>query len=114
MMDIVIEKEVKHTATPNNLFAAVEESVPTSSIFPIYQYSVPHTHADIFLIGNQFQTEYLVPAMRHVQFFLLIRQYTSIAFDTDILDLFAAIDGIDHIKEIDLNSFDHKLALVFE
>jgi hypothetical protein len=64
------------------------------SCFSRYHYQIPESEANLFLIANKGDTGHLIPEMKRVDYFLIIREYIG---EEDVEQL---IDGINKLPEV--------------
>ena len=62
--------------------------------FSRYHYQIPETETEFYLLANKGTEGYLIPEMKKVDYFILIRNY----FDPEELEGF--IEGINKIQEV--------------
>ncbi|MGV3507868.1 MAG: IPExxxVDY family protein [Sphingobacteriaceae bacterium] len=62
--------------------------------FSMYYYQIPETETDFYLLANKGGSGYLIPEMKTVDYFILIRNYIS---EEEITEL---INGINKLPEV--------------
>lgn len=62
--------------------------------FSMYYYQIPETETDFYLLANKGDSGYLIPEMKTVDYFILIRNYIS---EEEITEL---INGINKLPEV--------------
>lgn len=80
-------------------FARIDDlSVPRASLgysfFSRYYYQVPESETDLFLLANKGTEGYLIPEMKNVDYFILIRNFMD-QEDFDYL-----LGGLNRIPEV--------------
>ena len=79
-------------------FARIEElEIPSKdgfSFFSRYQYTTPGTETDFFLLANRGTEGFLIPEMKRVDYFILIRNFID---DEDLNHL---LEGLNKLPEI--------------
>jgi len=88
-----INRQISHD------FARMEDlSVPNASsghsFFSRYFYQLPESETDLFLLANKGTEGYLIPEMKNVDYFILIRNFI------DQEDLDHMLGGINRIPEV--------------
>lgn len=72
----------------------VIESNSNEIFFSRYQYQIPESETDVYLLANKGDQGYLIPEMKRVDYFILIRNYIS---EEEVEQM---IDGINKLPEI--------------
>jgi len=80
---------VRITELPLQLSASGE-----TVYFSRYHYQIPETETDFFLLANKGTEGYLIPEMKRVDYFILIKNYL------DEEDMESFLDGINKIPEV--------------
>lgn len=70
------------------------ESNSCSLFFSMYYYFLPETETDFYLLANKGDSGYLIPEMKTVDYFIIIRNYISQE------DIDAIIDGANKLQEV--------------
>jgi len=60
----------------------------------MYYYFLPETETDFYLLANKGDSGYLIPEMKTVDYFIIIRNYISQE------DIDAIIDGANKLQEV--------------
>ena len=72
----------------------VIESNTKDIFFSRYQYQLPESETDVYLIANKGDQGYLIPEMKRVDYFIIIRNYIS---EEEVEQL---VDGINKLPEV--------------
>lgn len=99
-------------------FARIEDlSVPLASsghsFFSRYIYQIPESETDLFLLANKGTEGYLIPEMKNVDYFILIKNFID---QEDIDQLISGLNAIPEVvvaAEVDPGKLKSKENLIF-
>ena len=78
-----------------------------------YQYQIPESETDVYLLANKGDQGYLIPEMRKVDYFILIRNYISEEEVEQMIDDINKLPEILAAIEVDPRKLKSKENLIF-
>ncbi|MFD2161357.1 IPExxxVDY family protein [Paradesertivirga mongoliensis] len=91
----------------------VIESNSNEIFFSRYQYQIPESETDVYLLANKGDQGYLIPEMKRVDYFILIRNYISEEEVEQMIDDINKLPEILAAIEVDPRKLKSKENLIF-
>lgn len=117
-LDIVFYSEDCNTPVQNtlaiDLFSHVSMPPVENKYFPLHRYFYPHSSIEMYIISNRCQEELLVPQLKHVNYYFIIRHAENLTFEEDIFNLLSKVKVIRKLQEVEMETFEYRASLQFE
>ena len=82
-------------------------------LFSMYHYQIPESETNLYLLTNKGDQAYLIPEMKTIDFFILIRNYISFEELEELIDKINKMPDVVAAIEVDPKRLKSKENLIF-
>jgi hypothetical protein len=107
-----INKELAYNFCHSGELVLYEEEKPSAE-FTRYDFADEINHLEFFLIENKDESSYLLPELRHVDYFMMIKGALDFLDVKHLIDQIKPLEPIQLVTEIDHHKLKSKQNLIF-